>query len=71
MLKLVVHWAIVSRPKSMPTHHYNQNRRRRNPRGRNATLEMVVTMVVVAFVVVAVLVFLLVYHDFPLRLGGP
>jgi hypothetical protein len=55
----------------MPAHHYDQNRRRRNPRGRNATLEMVVTMVVMAFVVVAVLVFLLVYHDFPLRLGGP
>jgi hypothetical protein len=32
---------------------------------------MVVTMVVVAFVVIALLVFLLVYHDFPLRLGGP
>jgi hypothetical protein len=55
----------------MPAQRYNQSRRRRNPRGRNATLEMVVTMVVVAVVVVAVLVFLLVYHDFPLRLGGP
>lgn len=52
-------------------YHYNQDRRRRNPSSRNATLEMVVTMVVVACVVVAVLVFLLVYHDFPFRVGGP
>jgi len=59
-----------SRSDSMPARHY-YNRRQRNPGGRNATLELVVTVVVMALVVVVVLVFLFVYHDFPFRIGGP
>ena len=55
---------------SMPARHY-YNRRRRDTRGRNATLELVVTVVVMALLVVGVLVFLFVYHDFPFRIGGP
>src|SRR5205823_15123433 len=58
------------RRQSRPARHY-YNRRQRNPRGRNPTLELVVTGVVMALLVVTVLVFLFVYHDFPFRLGGP
>ena len=58
------------RRQSWPARHY-YNRRQRNLRGRNATLELVVTVVVMALLVVTVLVFLFVYHDFPFRIGGP
>jgi hypothetical protein len=58
------------RRQSRPARHY-YNRRQRNPRGRNATLELVVTAVVMALLVVVLLVFLFVYHDFPFRIGGP
>jgi hypothetical protein len=54
----------------MPARHY-YNRRQRNLRGRNATLELVVTVVVMALLIVVLLVFLFVYHDFPFRVGGP
>jgi hypothetical protein len=66
----VAHRAIVSRSDSMPARHY-YNRRQRNLRGRNATLELVVTVVVMALLIVVLLVFLFVYHDFPFRVGGP
>ena len=58
------------RRQSWPARPYH-NRRQRNLRGRNATLELVVTVVVMALVVVVLLVFLFVYHDFPFRIGGP
>jgi hypothetical protein len=34
-------------------------------------LELVVTAVVLGVVIAMVVVFLFVYHDFPLRIGGP
>jgi hypothetical protein len=45
---------------------YHQ-RRRPNPWGRNASLEFVVTVVVLVVVVATLAVFLLVFHDVPLR----
>jgi succinate dehydrogenase hydrophobic anchor subunit len=45
---------------------YHRNRRR-NPWGRNASLEMVATAVVLVLLVGVIVLFLFVYHDFPLR----
>jgi hypothetical protein len=42
-------------------------RRQRNPWGRNATVEFVATVVVLAVVVATLAIFLLVFHDVPLR----
>ncbi len=43
--------------------------RPRGSRGRNPSLELVVTAVVVALVVALIVVFLFVYHDLPLRVS--
>ena len=49
----------------MPYHH----RRERSTWGRRGTLEMAVTIVVIALVLAMIVVFLFVYHDFPLRVS--
>jgi hypothetical protein len=54
----------------MPSRRYYY-RRPRDPRGRNPRLELALSVLVVAVMVGALLVFLLVYHDFPLRVSGP
>jgi heme/copper-type cytochrome/quinol oxidase subunit 2 len=43
--------------------------RRRTTWGRNRNIELVVTAVVVGIVAVVLVVFLVVYHDFPLRVS--
>jgi hypothetical protein len=45
------------------------SRRPRNDWGRHPTAELVVTMIVVALVLGALALFLLVYHDLPLRVS--
>jgi succinate dehydrogenase hydrophobic anchor subunit len=40
---------------------------RRSPWGRNASLEMVATAIVLVLLVGVLVLFLFVYHDFPLR----
>jgi hypothetical protein len=53
---------------------YPQRYYSRKPRtgwGRHATLEMAITILVIVVVIAAILIFLLVYHDFPFRLGEP
>ena len=46
----------------------------RKPRsgwGRHARLEMAVTIIVIVAVIATILIFLLVFHDIPFRLGEP
>jgi succinate dehydrogenase hydrophobic anchor subunit len=45
---------------------YHRNRPR-NPWGRKAGLEMMATAVVIVLLVGVIVLFLFVYHDFPLR----
>jgi hypothetical protein len=40
-----------------------------DPRGRNPTLEMIVTVVAVALVIAGLAIFLFVYHDLPFRVS--
>lgn len=47
------------------------NRRRRERRSSHATIELVACVVVVVGIVATLVVFLLIYHDFPLRVSGP
>jgi heme/copper-type cytochrome/quinol oxidase subunit 2 len=47
------------------------SRRRRNPWGRNSTLELVLTVVTVLAVIGVAALFMFVYHDLPFRLSGP
>jgi ABC-type Fe3+ transport system permease subunit len=47
------------------------NRRPRNRARRNATFELVVAAATLALIVGGILVFVLVYHDLPFRIGGP
>jgi|GEM_PF-6084840 len=54
----------------MPPRHYYY-RRPREGRERNGKLELVVTVVVLAVLIATLVVFLFVYHDFPLRVSGP
>jgi len=53
----------------MASRHYFSRRPGNIPR-RQATLELVVTAFVFVLVVVALVIFLFVYHDFPLRISG-
>jgi hypothetical protein len=51
-----------------------QNMARRRPRntpGHIARFELVVTIATVVVIVAALVVFLVVYHDLPFRIGGP
>lgn len=45
----------------------------RKPRewGRHARFELILTIVIVVLVIATILIFLLVYHDFPMRGGEP
>jgi hypothetical protein len=52
----------------MAARRYNRSR---ESWGRNATLELVVTAVVVGLVIAGLVVFLIIYHDLPFRIGGP
>jgi hypothetical protein len=52
-------------PLAMAYHH----RRRREPWGQHALLELFLTVLVLAVLVAGAIVFLFVYHDFPLRVS--
>ena len=52
-----------------PTRYYSRKPRR--GWGRNAKLEPTITITVVLVVIAAILIFVLVYHDLPLRMGEP
>jgi ABC-type Fe3+ transport system permease subunit len=55
---------------TMPARQTN-NRRPRTRARRNATFELAVAATTLALIVGGILVFVLVYHDLPFRLGGP
>lgn len=55
----------------MPYPNRYYSRKSRKGWGRNARLELAITIIVVVVVIAAILVFLLVYHDLPLRMGEP
>jgi hypothetical protein len=48
-----------------------QNRRQRTRARRNDKFELVVAAATLALIVGGIVVFVLVYHDLPFRLGGP
>jgi hypothetical protein len=52
-----------------PRHYYYHRPRSRN-RG-NPRLEAIVSAAVIVLIVATVVIFLFVYHDFPLRVSGP
>ncbi len=52
-----------------PPRHYYYRRPRQRP-GRNQRLEALVTVAVIILVVATIALFLVVYHDFPLRATG-
>jgi hypothetical protein len=67
---VVVREALLGVPVAVP-HPQRYYHRRQREWGRRAKLELTLTIVVVLAVIAAILIFLLVYHDFPLRLGEP
>jgi hypothetical protein len=67
---VVVRQALVGLSVAMP-HPQRYYHRRPREGGRRAKLELALTIIVVVAVIAAILIFLLVYHDFPLRLGEP
>ena len=52
-----------------PQRHYYYKPRREW--GRRAKLELAVTIVVIVAVIATLVIFLVVYHDLPFRLGEP
>jgi hypothetical protein len=53
-----------------PPRHYYYRRPQQRSRG-NPRLEAFVTVAVMLAVILVLVVFLFVYHDFPLRVSGP
>ena len=53
---------------SVAMRYYNRPRRAR--RSRNPRLELALSAIVVVAILVTIVVFLLIYHDFPLRVSG-
>jgi len=64
---MVVRQALLGLPVTMSHYYY---RRPRDRRSRHPRLELIASVLVLVVVVVLVVTFLVVYHDFPLRVSG-
>jgi hypothetical protein len=63
----VVRQAFIGLPVTMPRYYY---RRPRDRRARHPRLELIATALVVVLLIALLVTFLVIYHDFPLRVSG-